>query len=339
MNHQHSNELSHWVFFSYVGERFFFARPHIAEGLYSYQKGWLVYTPIMTFSVLGFVALWKYVKESFLAVFLSFAVFVYVLMSWWTWWYGGSFGQRVFIDFYPLLALPFGAFFHFIQRRHLRIQDFTYYIAGVLIFWNLFQTWEYNEGLLHYDSMTEEAYWRGFFQTKSSTQYWQSLKPPNSYAAIRGIHEKFVGVEGFEQETTPDSALKQLNYSQHREGKSSFTVNEAFPSTEPLVISMSYLLDRRGQGLRISVYVYMPEAFKQEDQEQASLLTSVEGPDGKIIVSKVIQLYGKCKKGTWTQVKDDLPISESFRNANVKISVRNSSKEKILVDDLQVEIR
>jgi len=41
-----------WFFNSYVGERFYFNQPRILEFLFSYRKGWLVYTPIFFISLL-----------------------------------------------------------------------------------------------------------------------------------------------------------------------------------------------------------------------------------------------------------------------------------------------
>ncbi|MBL0064814.1 MAG: glycosyltransferase family 39 protein [Bacteroidetes bacterium] len=37
----------HWFYYSYTSERFYFNDPHIIDGLFSYKKGWLIYTPIM----------------------------------------------------------------------------------------------------------------------------------------------------------------------------------------------------------------------------------------------------------------------------------------------------
>ena len=39
-----------WFFNSYVGEQFYFNQPRIIEFLFSYRKGWLIYTPIFILS-------------------------------------------------------------------------------------------------------------------------------------------------------------------------------------------------------------------------------------------------------------------------------------------------
>ena len=42
---------------------------------------------------------------------------------------------------------------------------------------NLFQTWQYKNGLIHYDDMSKEAYFKGFFQTKLNSEWLDLLKP------------------------------------------------------------------------------------------------------------------------------------------------------------------
>ena len=31
----------------------------------------------------------------------------YVFASWWAWWFGGAYGHRCYVDFLPILAVPF----------------------------------------------------------------------------------------------------------------------------------------------------------------------------------------------------------------------------------------
>ena len=43
----------HYICYSYTDEGFFFNHPRIMEGLFSWRKGWLLYTPMMAFALLG----------------------------------------------------------------------------------------------------------------------------------------------------------------------------------------------------------------------------------------------------------------------------------------------
>ncbi|MGB3074998.1 MAG: hypothetical protein WBB36_06740, partial [Chitinophagales bacterium] len=51
------NMTGQWIFFSYVGEGFLWKEPMILDGLFSYRKGWFIYTPMMLFGFFGLVFL------------------------------------------------------------------------------------------------------------------------------------------------------------------------------------------------------------------------------------------------------------------------------------------
>ncbi len=180
-----------FFFNSYVGERFYFSNPHILEGLFSYRKGWLLYTPIMIFSVLGIIILYKNHKKLFWPVMLFLVINIYVLFSWWAWWYGGGFGLRAMIDSYSLLAIPFAAFFQFFyEKRRKVIFTLMTTIGFILLGFNLFQTAQYRSGAIHWDGMTKESYWASFgVLTIKDPGYWELIKSPDYDAAREGRDE------------------------------------------------------------------------------------------------------------------------------------------------------
>ena len=108
----------HYFFFSYGEERFYFDSPHIFDGLFSYRKGWLLYTPIMVFALLGIVSLVKVQKKWLAPVLVFTSLNIYVIYSWWCWWYGGSFGSRPMVDSYALMAIPLAAFYSWMDSKH-----------------------------------------------------------------------------------------------------------------------------------------------------------------------------------------------------------------------------
>lgn len=95
----------------YQQESFILSQPNILKFLFSYQKGFFVYAP--AFLVLLVAGTIRFVHKRAYWKLLSFygALFglVYVLSSWWVWFYGGSYGTRVMVDYYAL--------FWFLQHR------------------------------------------------------------------------------------------------------------------------------------------------------------------------------------------------------------------------------
>ncbi|MDB5271797.1 MAG: hypothetical protein JWO58_164 [Chitinophagaceae bacterium] len=182
----------HFFFNSYVGESFFFNNPHILEGLFSYRKGWLVYTPVMIFAVLGFYSLYKTQRAFFLATFLFLLVTCYVIFSWWSWWYGGGFGMRPMIDFYALLAIPMAAFFQqCFALKNLLFKYILVQVVCVLIWINIIQTRQVIGFTIHYDSMTKDAYWMHFLKLECIDwgAFEKALHSPDYVKALKGEDE------------------------------------------------------------------------------------------------------------------------------------------------------
>ncbi len=178
-----------WVYYSYTDEHFFFTNPHIYYGLFSYRKGWLLYTPIMFFSIFGIITSFKHNKEFLWSVAVYLPIHIYVTYSWWCWWYGGSFGSRPMIETYALLALPLGSFLTYVSQRSLFIKVPILIISMFFITLNLVQTAQKRVGTIHWDGMTKEAYWKNFMQIEDVGGIWDTYLPPDYDKAKKGEEE------------------------------------------------------------------------------------------------------------------------------------------------------
>lgn len=164
----------HYLFYSYGEESFNFLHPHVLEGLFGFRKGWFVYTPVALIALTGLLPLWRgsgaggASRNYALMLLCVLPPFIYVAFSWETWWYGGGFGSRPMIDILPLLALPLaavtGAAMHWKpwQRNGLFAALF------VCIALNLFQQWQYKQGIIHYEAMTFSRWVQVFGRTSAS---------------------------------------------------------------------------------------------------------------------------------------------------------------------------
>jgi hypothetical protein len=178
-----------WIYYSYTEEGFFFSNPQIWNGLFSYRKGWLVYTPLFIFSLAGIYMLFNKHKNWFIFIIIYIPLYIYVVFSWWCWWYGGSFGSRAMIEAYPFLAIPLAAFIQHMASKQLY---FKLVFGGVLFFLlilNLVQTQQKRLGLIHWDGMTQTAYWRNFMKLEDVGGIWGDFREPNYDAALKGQRE------------------------------------------------------------------------------------------------------------------------------------------------------
>ena len=175
-----------WFYYSYSGEGFYFNHPHIIDGLFSYRKGWLVYTPVMVFALIGFVFFRKKAPELFLPVLIFLILNLYIVFSWWCWWYGGSFGARALIETYVFLAIPLAALLEKLWTRKIWVKILSLVVLAFFVYLNLFQTRQYRSIQLHWDSISKELFWTSFLNNHWPDNYEELLDPPDYEKALRG---------------------------------------------------------------------------------------------------------------------------------------------------------
>ncbi len=175
-----------YLFNSYMGERFYFDRPKITEGLFGFRKGWFIYTPIMALATIGLVFLRKNLEHLRIAIVTFLVLLIYITFSWWCWWYGGSFGQRSMVDFYSLMSIPLAAFIGRIMLKPV-LMIVAFPIMAFLIWLNVFQTYQYEVGAIHHDAMTFKAYIGTFGSMEPLTGSEPFLNYPDYEAAKKGI--------------------------------------------------------------------------------------------------------------------------------------------------------
>jgi hypothetical protein len=147
---------------SYPSESFHFASPHIIDFLLSYKKGLFIYTPIVFISLFGAYYLFKKNKFQLYTLLGFIVVLVYVLSSWWNWWYGGSFATRVFVEYYAVVALLLLFAYQALQQRWKR-NIYSAIIVITLLICQV-QTYQYRYYVIHWEKMDKEHYWRVFLQ-------------------------------------------------------------------------------------------------------------------------------------------------------------------------------
>ncbi|MES2513173.1 MAG: hypothetical protein V4580_03480 [Bacteroidota bacterium] len=179
-----------YLVFSYGKEGFYFDHFHVLDVLFSFRKGWLIYTPIMLFALIGF---W-YMKIQTIRVFIMpllilFPIYLYVVSSWWCWWYGGSFSQRSLIDIYPLLAIPLAAFLYKLQGFGKTKKVMLSLGIVFLLVLNIFQTIQYKYNIIDYDGMTSKEYIHVFGTLDDKKIDATLLNKPDYEKAIRGLDE------------------------------------------------------------------------------------------------------------------------------------------------------
>jgi len=176
----------HFIYYSYNNERFYFTQPRIIEGLFSFRKGWLLYTPMMLFAFAGLFLLKDELKKIQTGIWLFILLNIYITFSWWCWWYGGAFGMRSMIDSYAIMALPLASTVNYFRnkKRLVRILFFSSAIFFVVL--NIFQTYQYEKRILRYDGINRKLYFKIFGKTTYKPEYDELATQIDAREAVLG---------------------------------------------------------------------------------------------------------------------------------------------------------
>lgn len=154
------------------GEGFDWLTPYTYEFLFHFKKGWFIYTPMAIIGVIGLIKMWKKGMNEKIMV-ISFIIFLYVVSSWTTWWYAGSFSQRAMIDIYPILAIALGTLLSNTKTRKIWLV-----VLCIFTLLNQFQAWQYNKRILSREQMTKAYYLSTFGQITPPTAEQKALLEP-----------------------------------------------------------------------------------------------------------------------------------------------------------------
>lgn len=107
-----------YVYYSYGAQTFNWLHPKIVEGLFFAHNGWLPYSPVMIFSLLGLI-LYKKLRTWNWCIWFILPLYIYIIYSWYCYNYINGYGSRPMIHLYPLLSLPLAAFIQWASQRKM----------------------------------------------------------------------------------------------------------------------------------------------------------------------------------------------------------------------------
>lgn len=172
----------HWLFDGYTNEGFIWTEPKIWEGLFGFRKGWFLYTPIAIFAVWGIYTMRKTLSQHIPAIVIFMTINIYVIFSWWNWWYGGSLSCRPLVEAMAIMALPLAAFVqHVLLKKSIILKALFALLLIFFISLNMFQSYQLSKNIIHWDRMTRAHYFRTFFKTHKAVEDENYLMPASLY--------------------------------------------------------------------------------------------------------------------------------------------------------------
>jgi hypothetical protein len=320
----------HWLFFSYHGDdkTFSFLHPHVLNVLFSYQKGWFTYTPVMILSILGFYQLYKNYRSVFWCIASFTMLNIYLVSSWDCWWYGGSFSMRALIQSYALLMFPLAAFLADLLKR----KYWKYLIIAILLFctWlNLLMIYQANGsfkyGIMEGEGTTRAYYWRIFGKTEVSLKDKKLMD--NNEEIPERLEPGLKEVYRTDLEDIPfaDSAMALS-------GKRAFKLDGAKQFTDKLYIPVSNNIHKG--WYRVYAKAFFPDK-EWNVWDQAQFNVGFYKGD-KTVKQKGIRVQRITEQGAWNEVYVDIKVPHGdYDKLGVYFWNANSTKA-IYIDDIKV---
>lgn len=323
--------------FNLHSESFSFLDPYTLKFLFSYRKGWLLYTPVMIFCLPGFYFLYKQRRDIWLPLTCFFLINVYVLSSWECWWYAASFGQRPMVESYAMMLFPMGAFFNWlwIKKPWLKIV-FGFFLSFFLVL-NLFQTWQFVNSLLDPERMTKAFYWRSFGATSINGEDRKLLSLdratavfPEGNPAEKSYRNKLIYCNSFEDllENSVDSTAAS--------GKKSYLLPGGGHNSPTFRGTFSELSSSSYAWVVASVKI---KTLTNTTVSNAQLVLTMESRGREISYQTVEFDSLNLVPNEWKNVRLIMLTPEMRHKEDAIVSfVSNSGTQALLLDDFKIEL-
>lgn len=223
-----------WIADSYSGEHLILSQPHIWEVLFSWKKGWFIYTPLMLIATGGIVFLKNnFTRITFIAVMF---IAIYVISCWELWWYGGSFGMRPFIEFYPLMAIPLALLIQKLSKKILLFVSVPLFVFVLTL--SLVQIYQYSRGILPYNDMTAAKYNKIFFKTSADYAMIYDPGTMRHHQLPMGMHRVFSCKRTFEENNDGQFGSQGITSGKAFSGKNSTMLNASVKESSGLRVTL-----------------------------------------------------------------------------------------------------
>lgn len=316
-----------FLFYTYRDYGFSWMGQHLLNCFFSYKKGWLVYTPVMVFALIGFYFLFKQKRTLFWWSFIFFLINTYIVFSWDIWWYGGSFGQRAMVQSYVILAFPLAAFCESVLKTNWKYAVIPIFLfCGWLNIHQMYQSHAPNGGM-DPEFMTEAYYWRIFGRTNIPDRDRILMDTDEDFAGNRKDVQT-IFEEDFEN--YKDATIVWAPIS--RSGKQAVFVNFDHNYSPAVIVPVEKL---KTDWVRANAWFYAP--WKEWDMWRMTQFHIAFLQDDQVVKERFIRLHRFLPTEKWTEGWIDLKVPDAPFN-KIKVWLDNAQGQVHLYgDDFKIE--
>ncbi len=330
-------------FFGYIGFSqgglFHMTGIYFAQVLFSLKNGWFIYTPLMIFAIAGFYFLAARNRKVYFSIFLYFLVNLIFLCSWSTYAMNDEFGRKMFMQSMAVLSLPLGYLMQALSEKKSYISLPFYFVLIILIFLNLFQTWQYRKSLLDPTVMTGNYYRAIFGRTHINENDLLQLKgfEPNPDLFLKdelGFKRKTLAFYNFED--TGASYGFALEDKFVKDGKWALRMDTGMRFSPGIRIRYGDLTHFSRVGIRMSAWFYSKDTLSRVP---ASLVVTSLHENANYHYRTLSLEDNPLLPGSWNlriinYITPEFPVPDDELQAYIWYY----GNSEVLIDDLKIEL-
>lgn len=309
---------------------------HIFDGLFSYRKGWLTYTPVMILALIGFLPLFQKHKKVFASIAGFSLLNLYIIYAWDIWWYGGSFGARPVIQSYALLALPLAVLIQEVltsQKLWLQILSIAFIILCIDL--NGMMTWQAHskEGIWEAEYMTKAYYWKIFGTSHPDKADKIFLDVRHELQDEDDMQRTVLYFNNFENDT-----LNLTNVKHVYEGAKSLLLNGEKQYSSSFISPLSSLNAEEDSWIKVSCQAFYTQ-MQWNQWQQAQMITQFIR-EGKVYRATSARFQRTTDAWRWHDFHYEMKFPRNWKATDeVKVYFWNAgSNTEVFIDDWKIEL-
>jgi len=240
----------------------------------------------------------------------------YIFSSWGVWYFGGAYGSRPFVDFYPLLCIPFGFFIDYVYSLKKMIVKIIF--TAFLIFFSF-----YNIKLIYnYQCFTGSTWgWDDFILTLDRAGMYNLER--NTYTLLND----------FENITFNDGIIKTWD-APHSYSRSTYMVEDIFYNCSYYRKTDDIIRHKTIKTASLSFWIRPKDC----DKTGAFAVFKIIGAEDRTLFSKLISADDfPTMNNRYTEVTGIFEVPDSIRHGNVfGFFIWNKNQKKFYIDDLKI---
>ncbi|MEI6455749.1 MAG: hypothetical protein WCO93_05630 [bacterium] len=314
-------QTGRWLVYTYGNEKLNFFRPNILQILFSFNRGWFVYTPVAFLSLFGLIGLFRQSRFRFYWLLGFLLAFIYIVSCWWVWYYASKCGQRIFIDIYLVVAILLLYLYNAMGSRSWK--RFLTSILIILTALNIFQFYQHAKWIYPPSIISGKIFWDSFLSiTKKARVYLPEEGIVRTQSCFNDLEKDM----GWMNAATRTGELFHC-------GSWSSRTDKNYPYGIGLDVMADSLFVTGNRIVQVSGWVYTPG-----ERTESSLVVDFQaGSVSKSYNPFYMEDFAVPNK--WTYFESAFYVPENLpERSSIKIYFFNpSSKRAFYIDDLKID--